>query len=374
MSCYVAVVQPQENSEIDNDISELEAWKRRALSLELTEQYLLELLQVKERQLEAIFRSPAWKLSKPLRLLNLIAWKINPDLEKAPNIGLRDSISTTGPTVIELESKQAHFELNNIKEINKESKVAIVACYTNEPELSPSLRLKLQYLVDQGFSVTLVVASDQHSKMQIGGDLEKKISVIRKRNLGYDFGSWSIGNHLIPNIAAAKEVLLLNDSVILDASRRHYFVDLVRKANSSSYDVTSATDSYLHSYHLQSYFLHFKNGSFGSSRIQRFLNEVRPQPSKEAVIFAYEIGLSLILRNYGFTTGSIFPWNQFSNSQGNASINSWKELLSSGSPFIKKEVFKSLSKVELASLETELVDQLGFDADALRQSLQETLN
>jgi hypothetical protein len=120
--------------------------------------------------------------------------------------------------------------------------------------------------------------------------------------------------------------------------------------------------------------LHFKNGSFGSSRIQRFLNEVRPQPSKEAVIFAYEIGLSLILRNYGFTTGSIFPWNQFSNSQGNASINSWKELLSSGSPFIKKEVFKSLSKVELASLETELVDQLGFDADALRQSLQETLN
>ena len=373
MSCYVAFVHPRDDLEIDYDDSEFEAWKRRALSLELTEQYLLELLQVQERQLEAIFRSPAWKLSKPLRLLNLIAWKINPDLEKAPNIGLKDSISTTGPTVVELESKQAHFELNNFKEINKESKVAIVACYTNESELSPSLRLKLHYLFDQDFFVILVVASDQNSRIQIGGELEKKISVIRKRNLGYDFGSWSIGNHLIPNIAAAKEVLLLNDSVILDASRRHYFVDLVRKAHASSYDVTSATDSYLHSYHLQSYFLHFKNGSFGSATIQRFLNEIRPQPTKVAVIFAYEIGLSLILRNYGFTTGSIFPWNQFSNSKGNASINSWRELLSSGCPFIKREIFKPLSRDEVASLEEELVGQLGFDANALRQSLKETI-
>jgi hypothetical protein len=98
-----------EKSYEEKPVSELEAWKRRAYSLELTEQYLLEKLHGKEVQLEAIKRSPAWRLTKPLRILNLVAWKLKPDLKTIPDVKVSAKMNTTGETIIELQSEVAHF-------------------------------------------------------------------------------------------------------------------------------------------------------------------------------------------------------------------------------------------------------------------------
>ena len=357
------------DSELQGEVSELQAWKRRALSLEMTEEYLLELLHIKERQLQAIIKSPAWKLSKPLRLLNLLAWKINPDLEKIPELRPPDSINISGKTVVELEGSKARFELQNAGDITNKSKVALVASYSPIASLPPSLELILQSLVDQDFVTILIFASEDSSSIGLDKEISNKISIIRKNNIGYDFGSWAIANQLLPDIANAGEVLLINDSVILDRSKLHSFVDLIRKAKTSPFDVTSATDTQLHSYHLQSYFLHFKNGSFGNKKIQKFIHDIRPQSAKSAVIFAYEIGLSITLRNNGLTTGANFPWNRFSDSKGNSSIHSWRELLESGSPFIKREVFKGMTEAEMSAIEKELEKNFNFNVHDLRISL-----
>ena len=326
------------------NISEFDAWKRRALSLELTEQYLREKLLLKEVQLEAIKRSPAWKLSKPLRVLNVLAWKFRPELRDIPELEISATLNLTGETVAEQQARLAFFEILNLDLDRTHEKYAFVASYLVAPRLSESLVGILNKLVDQGFSTVLIVASDLKSELDIPNDLKKRISVIRRPNSGYDFGSWAVANAMIPNAKGAREVLLINDSLYFNTTNAHQFAEAVRKANQSKYDVTSVTDSLLHSYHLQSYFLHFKSGVFALNCIQSFFQEIRPQQDRDAVIFAYEIGFSLMARRSGITVGSLVPWNSFRNDLGNSSINSWRELMDRGWPFVKKEVFKTKSK------------------------------
>jgi hypothetical protein len=354
------------------DISELDAWKRRALSLELTEQYLREKLHIKEVQLEAIKRSPAWKLSKPLRVLNLIVWKFRPDLKNIPELEVSATLNTTGETVVQQVSKVAFFEVLNCNLNDTEKRYAFVASYLVSPQISESLQSTIKNLVDQGFTTVLIAASGFQEPLVVSSELKTSVSIIRKPNLGYDFGSWAVANAMVPNARHSREVLLINDSLYFNNNNSYQFAATVRKATESSFDVTSVTDSLLHSYHLQSYFLHFKNGAFGHKEVQRFMNQVRPQQDRDAVIFAYEIGFSLLARKYGITIGATHPWNSFKGDQGNASIHSWRELMNMGWPFIKKEVFKSKSKSECEHILKSLVNESNFSTqiiDAVRSDL-----
>ena len=361
--------------DFEGNISELDAWKRRALSLELTEQYLREKLHIKEVQLEAIRKSPAWKLSKPLRVLNLIAWRFRPDLKNIPELEVSATLNTTGDTVVQQQSKLAFFEVLNFDLNDTDKRYAFVASYLVSPQISESLQSTIKSLIDQGFKTVLIAASDFQEPIIVSSELMKSVSIIRKPNLGYDFGSWAIANALVPNARHSEEVLLINDSLYFDSGKAHLFAEAVRASNKSPFDVTSITDSLLHSYHLQSYFLHFKNGAFGFKEIQRFMNQVRPQQDRDAVIFAYEIGFSVMARRFGITIGAIYPWNSFKSDQGNASIHSWHELMNLGWPFIKKEVFKSKSKSECEKIFKKLENESNFSSqvlDAVRSDLNIT--
>jgi len=239
-------------------------------------------------------------------------------------------------------------------------------------QLSESLSATLGSLVSQGFTTVLIVASDFNDPIIMPKELIGKVTILRRPNSGYDFGSWAIGNQMIPGAKYANEVLLMNDSLHFNSSKSFQFAEAVRTSSNSPFDVTSITDSLLHSYHLQSYCLHFKNGSFGTSSVQNFFMQVRPQLDRDAVIFAYEIGFSSMARNSQLTIGAIYPFNAFRNERGNASIHSWFELMNFGWPFIKKEVFKSKSKKECEKLFTDLEKNSNFNSivlDSIRSDL-----
>jgi hypothetical protein len=95
------------------------------------------------------------------------------------------------------------------------------------------------------------------------------------------------------------------------------------------------------------------------------MTQVRPQQDRDAVIFAYEIGFSLMARKSEITIGSLHPWNSFKSDQGNASIHSWLELINLGWPFIKKEVFKSKSKSECEKIIKSLGNESNFNTEVL---------
>lgn len=59
--------------------------------------------------------------------------------------------------------------------------------------------------------------------------------------------------------------------------------------------------------HIQSYFIVFKKEIFQSDLFKNFLENIKEEPNKSAVIENYEIGLSVLLCNNGFELDSVYP-------------------------------------------------------------------
>lgn len=131
--------------------------------------------------------------------------------------------------------------------------------------------------------------------------------IARRRNLGYDFGAFKDGLTLIGDIEALDELLLVNDSVygpFGDLSA------LLERTDAERAVVWGITDSWEHGYHLQSYFLLFKQRALRSQAFRRFWRSVRYVQSKTWVVRRYEIGLSRALIRDGLRCAALFPYRQ----------------------------------------------------------------
>lgn len=299
--------------------------------------------QLSDSHLRRILRSPAWKLTKPFRILNVMAWRIKPEL-------LDDSvdewqIQASGPTVFEEIQEDVHLEASNAN-LDK-PKIAIVAQWSKESVLSLSTNRLLSQLIRNGFEVVLVSACENSETLVLEDEILKRITILRKPNVGYDFGSWSIGLLTFPEIRKAKEVLLINDS---NSGPFGDISDLLENFNSSPFDITGVTDSLQHRYHIQSFMMHFKNDALNSKSMLNFWKNIRSQNTKLDVVLAYELGLTSSAQGNGLYVGAVYPWNILIDYWENASIHAWERLLDLGYPFVKREVVRSLTPQQIVNL------------------------
>ena len=299
--------------------------------------------QLSESHLRQITQSPAWKITKPFRILNLIAWKVKPSLRHGES---RNWIpEANGKTVFEIAENQVFIECNNAKLENE--KIAFLAQWSFTEEVPRSTLLLISELIKYGYSVILISACESLNPLIIDDEVRQKITIIRKPNIGYDFGSWSVGMQMLPTARTAKNVLVVNDSLIGPFSSISNLLTLIEK---SSFDITGVTDSVQIRHHVQSYLLHFKNGSFQNSEIIKFWNEIRVQEDKMDVVQAYEIGLTATAQANGFYVGAIFPWNLVGQYWHNPSVDRWQRLLDLGFPFIKREVARESKSAKKRTL------------------------
>ena len=164
--------------------------------------------QLSDAHLKRILRSPAWKLTKPFRLLNLIAWRIKPELLDDSSAAWQ--IQSSGPTVFEEISNEVRVEKSNAN--LDSSKIAVVAQWSKSNILSISTNRLISQLIVCGYEVVLVSACESPETLVLDNEILERITILRKPNVGYDFGSWSIGLLAFPGICKADEILLLNDS------------------------------------------------------------------------------------------------------------------------------------------------------------------
>ena len=293
--------------------------------------------------LRRILRSPAWKLTKPFRILNVMAWRIKPEL--LDDSGAEWQIQASGPTVFEEVQKDVRIEENNAN-LHK-PKIAIVAQWSKDSFLSLSTNRLLLQLVENGFEVVLVSACESPDSLVLDNDILNRITILRKPNIGYDFGSWSIGLLTFPEIRMAKEVLLLNDS---NSGPFGSMTELLDNLNDSPFDITGVTDSLQHRYHIQSFMMHFKNDSLSSKSMIDFWKNIRSQNNKFDVVLAYELGLTSRAQGNGLYVGAVYPWNILIDYWENASVHAWERLLDLGYTFIKREVVRSLTPQQIANL------------------------
>ena len=214
-------------------------------------------------------------------------------------------------------------------------RVALLAQWSPEPTLSRSVRTLVAQLRAADFDVVLVSACESPVELEWEGGRPDRVAVLRKPNIGYDFGSWSIGLEHFPAIATAPRTLLANDSLVGPfASIQPLLDDFL----TSETDTWGATDNTQHGHHLQSFFFGFHDGILADPLVERFWANVREEEVKWNIITKYEVGLSQLLWREGYTRRAMFPNHTVATELDNPAISGWLPLLEAGFPWVKREL------------------------------------
>lgn len=216
--------------------------------------------------------------------------------------------------------------------------IAVIAQFSRQHLISKSLNTMIAELLGAGYRIVVSSACDSPSELIFDESVRDRVTVLRKPNLGYDFGSWACGLAWDVDISRARHVLLLNDSLLGPFSGLD---KILTGFHESKADVYGLTDSTQFAYHLQSYFLGFKNGILEDAMLRRFWMGIRDETEKEKIIKRSEIGLSSLLRREGYASEAAFPYWRSVNAGQNPTIRGWEKLLDLGFPFVKREIVRT---------------------------------
>lgn len=217
-------------------------------------------------------------------------------------------------------------------------RVAVIAQFSEQQRISRSLNTMVAEFLAAGYRVVVSSSCPSPSELIFEESVREQVTVLRKPNVGYDFGSWACALAWDPDISRAGHVVLVNDSLVgpfcgLDS--------VLKGFHESHADVYGLTDTMQFRYHLQSYFLGFKNGILQEQALRRFWMGIRHETNKQKIIQRNEIGFSEQLRREGFITEAAFPYGWSVKAGANPTIRGWEELLACGFPFVKREIVRN---------------------------------
>ncbi|MBO9556695.1 rhamnan synthesis F family protein [Cellulomonas sp.] len=231
-------------------------------------------------------------------------------------------------------------------------RVAVLVHHAERAPVARSFRELVATFVAGGYRVVVVSSSPARGPLDWGGDLAEGVTVLRKPNVGYDFGSWSVGLAHDPSIARARHVVLANDSLVGPfADVRH----VLAAGEASTADVWGVTETEQFRRHLQSYWLAFHGGVLTEQPLAWFYASVRHHEDKQRIIMRNELGLARLLQLEGFSTDALFPARSVVDAADNPTIAGWERLLDAGLPFVKREISR---RPELAPRGEAIADEV----------------
>ncbi len=214
-------------------------------------------------------------------------------------------------------------------------RVAVVAQFSSTPQLSRSFEQLVKELTAHGYLVIVSSTTEGTPELQWQGGRPANVSVLRRPNVGYDFGSWAVVLNSFAGVRSAKYLLTLNDSLVGPFSS---IAPLLENFESAPGPVWGAVRSYQFAPHLQSYFLGYHDGVVASGPLRKFWNRISVQGTKTDVIWKYELGLSELLRTAGIHNSAAFDGAAIVEGETNPSILGWRRLLESRFPFVKRQL------------------------------------
>lgn len=214
-------------------------------------------------------------------------------------------------------------------------RVAVLASWSLNPRLSRSLSELVRQVSGRGYFVLLVSACPDPAPLEWAGEAPERVAILRKPNIGYDFGSWAAAYLAQPQLFEADRVLQLNDSLLGPFDR----IDAVLDDFEGTYgDWWGMLRSTQFRDHLQSFVLGFTPAVLQSPDFQGFWRGVRIQGDKDEVIRRYELGLSALLYGEGFAGTAFLEPQLVGTDHANPMITRWDAVLREGVPFIKREL------------------------------------
>ena len=247
--------------------------------------------------------------------------------------------SATGirPRVLRLIRGQVRCEVRGaaLRHPGTPARAALLAHYSDQPQVTRSFRRLVAELHDAGYTVAVMSSATCRSPLDWGGDLPGGVTVLRKPNVGYDFGSWTAAMAALPTLTSAGRVIVANDSLVGPFASIDHLIGAYER---SAADVWGLTETRQFFPHLQSYFLGFSGGVLRDRCLSDFWRNVRQEATKTDVIWRNELGLARLLRFEGFSVDAAYVNDDVVAPGSNPTIIGWEKLLVSGFPFVKREI------------------------------------
>lgn len=233
-------------------------------------------------------------------------------------------------------------------------RAAVIAHWSGDGTLSRSIRTLAGDLAANGFEVLLVSAAGfEGPRPGMAEPLPRGVTLLRRPNSGYDFGTWSAVLAAFPGLPRAAEVALANDSMVGPFAP---LAPVLRRMSAVECDVWSMTESEQFSWHPQSYFVVYRGGVLAQQALADFWSGVRVHDSKRDIIWNYELGQGQLLRREGLHTEAAFPAAPMGiPSTVNPTIKAWRALLAAGLPMVKRQL---ITEPEVAEDSAEVSDEV----------------
>ena len=255
-----------------------------------------------------------------------VSWRCRPRRERRPSLS---SAQPQGAVLLEDDHVG--------RELTEPGRFAVVAHWDPLSRVSRSVRVLLRALGGAGYRTILVSAAPDSGLLDWVDDRPAGVTVMRRPNVGYDFGSWATALERLPVIRRAEMVLLFNDSMAGPFAPMDALLDHFRRSQA---DVWAMTDTRQLGHHLQSYCLGFKGGVLDDPSLRRFWSGIGVEQTREAVIERYELGLSRLLARRRLLVDVAIPSWKVVDDDDNPTIVGWRRLLDLGFPFVKRQVLR----------------------------------
>lgn len=249
-----------------------------------------------------------------------------------------------GPLVADASRGRVRLERGVVPQ-DTPTKVALIAQYSAGPTQPRSISEYTRQLADNEFTPVIVSACESSGHLRFPHGLPESTIIIRRPNVGYDFGSWATALGMIPQIRRSEVVLLTNDSLVGPFSDIRPILDW---ATHPGPNIRALTSSFQFVRHMQSYFLAFRGGILDDDAWRYFFNSVRVQPDKSSVVLKYELGLSRFAFQEAYSVQEYISGPDIGVPDDNPTIAGWKELVEAGVPFVKRTMLTDPSTAEAA--------------------------
>jgi rhamnosyltransferase len=185
-------------------------------------------------------------------------------------------------------------------------RLVVMAHYDADGELAPHVRRQVEAWGGVADRVLLVSTAD----VARGGPDEKwlaqqagPVELIRRPNLGYDFGSWQVGLSLVEDLDRYDLVVICNDSCVGPLVP---YATILDEMDRRPVDFWGITQTRRRGRHVQSYFVGFRGRVVRSPSFRGFWRTMEPISDRSEVITRYELGLSTTLFDAGFRAGTYY--------------------------------------------------------------------
>lgn len=245
-------------------------------------------------------------------------------------------------------------------------RVAILAHYSTLPEVSRSVVAMLTALDEAGYATVLVSAAQADGRLLRTcswapgqPSLPEGTSVVRRANVGHDFGSWAAALAAWPALSDAHRLLLVNDSLVGPFTALDPLLDDFEAASAPLWGLV---ESRQHRRHLQSFFLGFRDGVLADPRLRAFWDQVRVEPRRTKVLRYGELGLAETEQEAGLSWSALHPAAE--GSSANPTLTAWADLLGPTFPFLKRSLLHGSPAAELERVAAVVADVLQVDLSA----------